>query len=122
MNWSYLWSRLRAIPAGFYAAGSVAIALLVMYLRGRRLEADLAHARLLTQAAQAAATSAATESAAKVHLAEASKHSAKATSLQRRVMDLNKVSETERKRLAALPASKVNEEFLKLARSKKHGN
>ncbi len=118
-TWTYFWSRLKAVPAGLYAAAGAALALLFMYLRGRRLEAELAHARLLTEAANAAAMSAKSEGAAEVHLDAADKHNARAEALQDHALSLVSLEEAEQRRIAALPSKQVTAEFLKLAQRKK---
>lgn len=119
MSWAYLWSRMKAVPAGVYAALGAALALFFMYARGRRLEAELAHARLLTEAANAAASSAKTEGKAQVHLAAADEHAKRAELLQKHVITLGNAEVEEQKRIAALPATQVTAEFLKLAQQKR---
>ncbi len=119
MTWAYLWSRMRAVPAGVYIALSGALALLFMFLRGRRLEGELAHAQLLTAAANAAVVSAASEGEAQIHLDAAAEHASNAAQLQLHVAAVSKLGTAEQARLAALAPSEVTAAFLKLAQSKK---
>ena len=39
--WAHIWNRLKAVPVGVWAALAVAMSILGLYLRGRRLEAEL---------------------------------------------------------------------------------
>ena len=119
MNWAYLWLRLKAVPAGVYAAVSCAFAILFMYLRGRRLEAELSQARLLTEAATAALAGAKSEGAAQVHLENAALHGARADALQEHVLKMIELGAEEQTHIAALPASEVTAAFLKLAQRTK---
>ena len=116
--WSYLLNRLKAIPLGIYAAAGAALALLGLYLRGRRLEGELAHARLLAEVSSAAAATAKNEGEAQVHLATADMHAVRAEALREHVVTVRAASGVEQQRLAALPPSEVTSEFLKLAQRK----
>jgi hypothetical protein len=117
--WAYIWNRLKALPAGVWAALGAALALLGMYLRGRRLEAQLAEARLRAEAAKAAAVGAKAQGAAEVHLDRAKKHEEVADDLQKRVEAVAQARAAERERIANLPPDKVTREFLKLTEKKK---
>jgi hypothetical protein len=90
-----------------------------MYLRGRRLEAELARQRLRVEAADAAALSARSDGAARVHLDRADEHSQKADALQDQAIQVRLLARKEHQRIAALPSNKVTEEYLKLAEKKK---
>lgn len=117
--WTYLWARLKAVPVGVYAALGAALALFALYARGRRLEAELAAAKLNTDLANASAASAASEAAAKVHKEAADVHAQRVEVLETHAATLNAVSKEEQKRLAALPPDQITSEFLKLAKQKR---
>jgi hypothetical protein len=117
--WAHTWNRLKAVPLGVWAALGVATTILFMYLRGRRLEAELARERLRVEAADAAALSARSDGAAQVHLERADEHSAKADALQDKALRVRMLAREEHKRIAALPPNAVTDEYLKLAEKKK---
>ena len=119
--WTQLWTRLKHVPVGLWAALGVAVTVLGMYLRGRRLEAALAQEQLKSAAAHAASLSAKSEGKATVHLENAAAHEAKAEKLQQDVVRVQSMGKTEQKQLAALPPSAVEAEYLKLAQRKKAG-
>ena len=119
MTWAYLWSRIKAVPAGVWAAGGVALALLLMYLRGRRLEAELAETKFKMHAADAAATTARNEERAQVHMEAAAAHEQKAEELEKQRETIKKAGVYEQKRIAALPPAKITSEYLKLAAEEK---
>ncbi len=117
--WAHVWERLKAVPIGIWAALGAALALLLMYLRGRRLEAELAVSKLKTHAADAAAQSARSEGRAQVHLEKADVHAERAGRLQVQYEEVSKLGKAEQKRIAALPSSKITSEYLKLAAKEK---
>ena len=117
-----LWIRLKHVPLGLWAALGVAVTILGMYLRGRRLEAALAQEQLKTAAAHAASLSAKSEGKATVHLENAAAHEAKAEKIQQEVLRVQAMGKVEQKQLAALPPSAVESEYLKLAQRKKAGD
>lgn len=115
----HLWQRIKAVPLGIWAALAAAGALLWMYLRGRRLEAEIARAKLREDAARAAAESAKSEGRAQTHLEKADEHASRADLLEKRRKTIQKADKKERKRLSALHPDEVTAEFLKLAKRKK---
>jgi hypothetical protein len=120
MTWrAHLWNRLKAVPLGVWAALGAALTILLMFLRGRRLEAELARQRLRVEAADAAALSARSDGAARVHLDRADEHAAKADALQDKAIRVRLLAREEHKRLAALPPDAVTDEYLKLAEKKR---
>lgn len=121
MDWSHIWNRLKAVPAGLWAALGAASVLLLMYLRGRRLEAELAREKLKSHAADAAAQAARSEGKAQVHMEVAAAHESRAEELAARATEVRKLGAVEQKRIAALPPSKVTSEYLKLAAKEKAG-
>jgi hypothetical protein len=117
--WAHLWNRMKAVPVGVWAALGAGLALFVMYLRGRRLEAEVVRATMKTMAARAAAESARSEGRAETHMAKAAEHGRRALALEEAREKILGAEKTEQKRLAALPPDKVTSEFLKLAERKK---
>lgn len=119
--WPHLWNRLKALPAGVWAALGVALTLLGLYLRGRRLEAELAKSLFQTATAKAASVGAKAQGKAEVHLQQAEVHAANALDITKKLDAIQDAGEKERKRLSAMPASQVTDEYLKLIKSQKPG-
>jgi hypothetical protein len=119
--WAHLWNRLKALPAGVWAALAVGLTLLGLYLRGRRLEAELAKSLFQTATAKAKSVGAKAQGKAEVHLQQAEAHATNAQAISKKLEAIQAAGETERKRLAALPASQVTDEYLKLLKQKKPG-
>jgi hypothetical protein len=119
MNWTYIWNRLRAVPAGVWAALGAGTTLLVLYLRGRRLEAELAQTQLKLHAADAAAKGARSEARAKLHMERADEHNARVVELEKIGAVIEKMGQDEQRRIAALPPSQITAEYLRLAGEEK---
>lgn len=117
--WQNLWTRLRAVPAGLWAALGVALTVLTLYLRGKRLQGELAKARLDTEAAKAKAAAAQDIGKAMVHIDEAESHRKKAEQIQKAITTVETHGVDEQKRIHALPASAITDEYLKSLRGKK---
>ena len=117
--WTHPWNRMKAVPVGVWAALGAASALLFMYLRGRRLEAEVTRATMKMMAARAASESAKSEGRAETHMEKAGEHAKRASDLEDIRERIQDASHTEQKRLAAMPPDKVTSEFLKLAERKK---
>jgi len=117
--WQQVWTRLRAVPAGIWAALGVALTILGLYMRGKRLQAELAQAHVDTEAAKAAAAGAQDLGKAMVHLDAAEQHAAKAASIQQTLKVVETSGAEEQKRIHALPASKATSEYLKSLQGKK---
>lgn len=116
--WAHLWNRLKAIPVGVWAALGVATTLLGLFLRGKRLEAELAQSKLKEEASKAAVTGALSMGKAQVHLERAGEHAAKAALIEAQLLNIKDQGETEQKRLRAMPPSQVTDEYLKMLRGK----
>jgi len=119
--WDYVWNRLKAVPAGLWAAATVAGSLLLLYLRGRRLEAELAAEKLKTVAARSAAVTAKHEGRAEVHHQRADAHAERAAEIASKVEIVERQGEIEKKRISTMPASKVTQEYLDAASRDKNG-
>jgi hypothetical protein len=119
--WDYAWNRLKAIPAGLWAAVAAAGTLLLLYLRGRRLEAELAAERLKAIAAQSAAVTAKHEGRAEVHRQRADEHAQKAVEIAGKVAAVEQQGAVDKKRIATMPSSKVTQEYLAAIAADKTG-
>jgi hypothetical protein len=117
--WKHTLLRLRTLPTGVWAALGVALTILGLYMRGKRLQAELAQAHVDTEAAKAAAAGAQALGKAMVHLDAAEQHAAKAVSIQKTLKAIETAGAEEQKRIHALPASKVASEYLKSLQGKK---
>lgn len=114
--WAYVWNRLKAVPAGVWAALAVAGALLKLYLDGKRLQAELTKAKFDAGIAQAAAITASNTGAAVAHIESAEAHAQKAADLVNTLSEIQKSGQSELKRLHTLPPAKVTKEYLELLR------
>jgi hypothetical protein len=112
--WAYLWNRVKAAAFGFGAAVQAAFLLLGLYLSGKRLEAELAQARLRIEIERAAASTGRIE----MHLERAGVHAAKAALIEAQLGTIREHGAVEQKRLCAMPPAQVTEEYLKRLRVK----
>lgn len=117
--WAHVWERLKGVPLGLWAALGVGLTILGLYLRGRRLEAELGRAKLGEQAAAAKADASRNAGRAEAHLETADLHAARAQELSEKVDKIREAGSKEAQRLAALPPDKITAEYLKLAERKK---
>lgn len=108
------WRWLRAIPVGVWAALGAAVAVLGLFLRGRRLEGELARAKVQAESAKA-----------KAELSGAARHLQRAAEQQHKVMRLEKMravvhaqTDKERKRLSTMNPKELDEAYLRMAREK----
>lgn len=108
------WEKLKRVPIGLWAAIGVALALLGLYLRGRRLEAELARERLHKTAALARAATAADRGRAEVHLERARVAATRIDHIESARELATASGAREERRLAALPPDKVHEEYMRL--------
>jgi hypothetical protein len=117
--WAHIWNRLKAVPVGVWAALAVAMSILGLYLRGRRLEAELGRAKLSAQASEAKSKAARASGRADLHLDIADEHNARANDLEAKAKLIRTLGDKEQARLAALPPDKITDEYLKLAEKKR---
>ncbi len=117
--WQQIWEKLKRVPVGLWAALGVALALLGLYLRGRRLDAELAKAKLERTVADSRATTAKDQGRAEVY-------QERVRAADRRIEGIRSARDlavmagaAEEKRLAALKPDRVHEEYLKLLERKR---
>lgn len=116
---SYFWSRIRAIPAGVWFALAAALAVLSLFLRGRRLEGELAHAKVVAEVSAARVEVAVSKGQADVHVQRAIEKHLHVQRLEAvRAQVREKVTE-EHRRLAALSPKDLDDAYLRLAQEKK---
>lgn len=106
---------LRRVPAGVWAALASGLAIFALYLRGRRLEAELAEAKVKHESAMARLSATRDSEKAAVHIEKAATHERKIRELEAARKILAHANEEEAKRLAALPPDRIHEEFLRRA-------
>lgn len=116
---SYVWARLKAVPLGLWAAFAAALAIFVLYLRGRRLEAELATTRLATENARAHAELSRGKRAAQRHFHNAGVHALRAQELEKARQLVAKSHRKDQATLAALPPAQVHDKYLELARKRR---
>jgi hypothetical protein len=109
-----VWAWLKRIPLGVWAALGVALALLDLYLRGRRLEAELAQAKLHQVVAQAKAGIAKDEGRAEVHLERARQAERRIEEVETARALASTIGAADEKRLSAMGPSEVHAEYMKL--------
>lgn len=114
-----LWTRLAAVPTALWLALAAAVSIVVLVLRGRRLEAELGAAKLSLESAKAHATLNVGKLAATRHMQVALRHASRISELEEARKVLHLAGEKEGARLAALPADKIFEEYDALALRKR---
>lgn len=117
--WQHLLNRLRAVPAGIWAALGIAVTILSLYLRGKRLQGELVRARADTEAAKAKAAGERDLGKAMAHLDEANAHRAKAEVIKTTLKQIEDVGTNEQKRIQAMSQKQVTAEYLKSIRGQK---
>lgn len=117
--WQHLLNRLRAVPAGVWAALGVATTLLGLYLRGRRLQGELAKAQLDAAVSKAAASGAQDLGKATVHLDNANTHRIKAAAIEHTLQQIETAGAQEQARIHAMPPKQVTGEYLKMLKDRK---
>lgn len=117
--WQHLLNRLRAVPAGVWAALGVATTLLGLYLRGRRLQAELAKAQLDASVAIAASAGAQDLGKAMVHIDNARIHSEKAATIEAQLKVIETAGVKEQARIHAMPPKQVTSEYLERIKASK---
>lgn len=120
--WQHVWARLKSVPLGVWAALTIGLSILGLYLRGRRLEAELGKAKLAVYASEAKASAANNTGRADAHLQAADAHAERARDLEKTLDTISEASAKEHKRLVALPPEQITAEYLKLAERKKELN
>lgn len=116
--WVYVWNRLKAVPTGVWAALAVGGALLKLYLRGERLQAELTKAKFDAGVAQAQAITAENMGSAVAHIEAAQAHAQKASALVNTLTEIQKTGQAEMKRLHTLPPAAVTREYLELLKQR----
>jgi uncharacterized membrane protein YfbV (UPF0208 family) len=117
--WQHLLNRLRAVPAGVWAALGIATTILGLYLRGKRLQGELVKARAATEAAKALSAGATDVGKSMAHLDAAAKHRANAEVIKKTLSQIEFAGEEEQKRIHAMSQNQVTDEYLRMIRSQK---
>ena len=113
-----LFERLSRIPLGVWAALGAALVLLELYLRGRRLDADLAQEKLQHVAAQARANLARNAFKEELHQERARVAQHKIEEIETARALAGAAGAKEEKRLSTLNAKDVHSEYMKLLMKK----
>jgi hypothetical protein len=106
---------LQRIPAAFWAALAAGIAILLLVLRGRRLEAELAQAKVREHSAKAKAKTAEAWGKRAILEQQADLAAAEAEEIEKEVQEIESKGEVERKRLLEMPSNEVHKEYQDLA-------
>lgn len=107
---------LKSIPAGLWAALGVGLTILGMYLRNRKLHADLAQEQVRSIAARAKANAARHRGKSDVYREQVAVHEQRIEDLEKERKLLERLSEAEDTRIATMPEQEVTERYLELTR------
>jgi len=114
----WFYARLRAVPVGLWAALGAAAAIFVLFLRGRRLEGEIATAKVAVEAARARAEVSRDQGIAATHLQVAAVKGEEVAKLEAVRSMVRKQGDKERRQLSALSPREVGEAYLKMALKK----
>lgn len=109
--WAKTVAALKRVPTAVWAAGAAALAILVLLLRGRRLEAELAQAKLREQKERAKAQAAKHVGRAEVHSEAADQAAAEAAELEAELLNIERRGEQEKERIRELPPAELDREY-----------
>lgn len=108
------------IPAALWAAVAAGLAILLLVLRGRRLEAELAQAKVREHSAKAKAATAEAWGKRAILERQADLAAAEAEEMEKEVAQIENKGSEERKRLLKLPAHEVHQEYVDMAERAKY--
>lgn len=111
---TFLWNYLKNVPAGIWAALAVGGVILGLYLRGKRLQAELVKAKFQASVAEAEALTARNQGAAAAHLGAAQEHAQNAAVIETAITEIQATGQADLTRLHAMSAAQVTEDYLKL--------
>ncbi len=114
--WAALWDRLGRVPAAVWAGLAVAVSIGLLVLRGRRLEAELAQAKVREHSARAKAVTAKAQGRREVHEEAADLAAAEAVELEAEAVRVEVAGSHERERILELSSTERNQEYIELAR------
>lgn len=109
------WNKLKRIPKAVVAALAAGVAIFLLYLRGRRLEAELARSRVREEAARAKAHASEQWGKRAVYEKQAELAAAEARELEIEARRIQDEDLAERKRLDGLTDDQIQKEYEKLA-------
>lgn len=110
---------LSRVPTGLWQALQSAWNVFGLVMKGRRLEAELAQAKLREQTARAGAHAAKNWGARTIHEKQANQAAAEARELEVETRKIQSGGQDEINRLQGLPGHEVHKEYLELARQAK---
>jgi hypothetical protein len=110
-----LWNKIKRIPAAVAAAVAAGVAILLLYLRGRRLEAELARSRVREEAARAKAHAAEQWGKRAIYEKKADQAAAEARELEKEARRIQEEDLAARKRLDGLTNEEIQKEYEELA-------
>jgi len=110
-----LWDYLKRVPPAVWGGVAVGLAFLVLILRGRRLEAELAQAKLREQVAKAKVITAKNLAEKTIHTKRADVAAAEAKELEAVAEEVRANGLEEKARIKNLPTHEVHKEYIKLA-------
>jgi len=114
-----VWDRLTRVPPAILGAAAAGIAILLLILRGRRLEAELAQAKVREQAAKSRFLAARNWGERAVYERDANQAAAEAKELEDEAKRVEDAGMEELSRIRKLPAHKIHKEYMELARRAK---
>lgn len=113
------WDYLQRVPPAAWGALVVGMAFLILILRGRRVEAELARAKLREQIAKSKLVAAENWRDKAVHEKAADIAAAEARELEAAAEEIRAVGKDELARIKSLPTHEVHREYIEIAKQAK---
>lgn len=114
-----LWRFVGRVPLGLWAALGVALGVLGLYLRGRRLEGEIAKAKVALETERAKAALAQKRVSAAAHHTKALRHVERVSKLESARDLVRTAAREEQHRLSGMSPSEVHKAYLELAARKR---
>ena len=114
-----IWSYLQRVPAALWVALATALGILLLILRGRHLEAELAAAKLREQSALASAHAAQSQGKREVYELKAGQAAAEVKELEQIATAVQATNREKIKKINGLSDAELDREYAELAKRAK---
>jgi len=114
-----IWSYLQRVPAALWVALATALGILLLILRGRHLEAELAAAKLREQSALASAHAATSQGKREVYELKAGQAAAEVKELEQIATAVQATNREKIKKINGLSDAELDREYAELAKRAK---
>jgi hypothetical protein len=115
----WLYECVKGLPLAVWLALGAAFTVFALYLRGRRIEAELAHAKARLEGARATEEILKGRAEAATHYRAAEERAERVEELEAARALVRAAGAADQKRLAALPPDKVHDAYLEIAERKR---